>query len=282
VKTLYVGSPLLPLKLEGKKVAELLGTTLKSKNWHDFKLATLKLTLTPYFLFNYHYYKEKVENDQKIIETSVDGFLALNGASVKIEKEMEKLIKSNLKESISDAPTIPFDEEETTIEKREQNDVLQFKTAEYFHVPKENVVISSVKKVLIPFYETFVEVQEGTFKIKINAVSGEMIGIEEVPEREKGFMEITKETLDDLKDPKKWLEYTKEMFVETGKYTQKKGKDAIKSIKDSPKQLNKKSKKENTLDKQIENVTSILTSNWFLIILIIAGLFLVWIGLNTL
>lgn len=279
---MYVGSPLLPLKLEGKKVAELLGTTLKSKNWHDFKLATLKLTLTPYFLFNYHYYKEKIENDQKIIESSVDGFLALNGASVKIEKGMEKIIKSSLKDSISDAPTIPFEEEETTIEKKEQNDVLQFKAAEYFHVPKENVVISSVKKVLIPFYETFVEVKEGTFKIKINAITGEMIGIEEVPEREKGFMEITKETLDDLKDPKKWVEYTKEMFVETGKYTHKKGKETIKAIKDSPKKLDTKAKKENNLDNQIENITSILTSNWFLILLIIAGLFLVWIGLNTL
>ena len=274
MKTLYVGSPLLPLKVEGSKVAQTVESTLKKKNWHEFKLATLKLTLVPYFLFNYHYYKEKEANGEKIIESSVDGFLALNGTTVLIEKDAEKLIKDNLKDAMSEAPEIPFEEKETTIEKKEQEAVLQFKAAEYFGVPKTNVVISSTKKILVPFYETFVEVKEGTFDIKINAVNGEVMGIEKVPVREKGFVEVTKETIDDLKDPKQWVEYTKGLLVETGKYTHKKSKDVVgKVIAEKPKNENK--------GIEISNFSEIVTSKWFLILVVIIALFLIWLGISA-
>jgi hypothetical protein len=272
VNFLYVGSPLLPLKVTGKKVAKDIESSIKEKNWHEFKIATLKLSLVPYFLFNYHYFKEKEVNGEKIIESSVDGFLLLNGESVSVEKDLSNLVKSNIKDVSNEAPLIPFEEKETTIDKKEQSEIIQFKIAEYFHVPKENVVISNVKKVLIPFYETFVEVKEGIFNIKINAVDGKVYGIDEVPEREKGFVELTKETINDLKDPKKWIEYTKELLVESGKFTKNKGKKV--SIITSKKIIEKTKKKE-----FLSSLTNMFMSNWFLILLIIIALFLIWVGL---
>jgi hypothetical protein len=267
----------LPLKVNGEQIAETLGSTLKKKNWHEFKLATLKLTLVPYFLFNYHYYIEKDTKGEKIIESSVDGFLALNGVSISIEKGMEKIIKASLKEAVNEAPSIPFEEKETIIEKREQEEVIKVKTAEYFKIPKQNLVISSAKKVFVPFYETFVEVKEGIFDIKINAVSGDTIGIEKVPEREKGFLEITEETINDLKDPQQWIEYTKGLLVETGKFTHKKGKHAVKAIADIQSKKNNEKNKGNNFD----FVSETLTSNWLIILVILIALFFIWIGLQA-
>ena len=270
---MYVGDPLLPAKIGGKEVAETLSTVLKEKNWHEFKLATLKLTLVPYFLFNYHYYKEKEDEGEKIIESSVDGFLALNGVSVKVEEKTEKLILENINEAGNEAPKIEFEEKETNIDKREQDAVLQFKTAEFFGVPKNNVVISSAKRVLVPFYETFVEVKEGTFDIRINAITGDIDGIDKVPKREKGFVEITEDTLDDLKDPKMWLEYTKGLFAETGKYVGKKGKKLVDSS--GKKVIPKEKVQEAGID------FSILTNKWVLIAIMIIAVFLIWIGIQA-
>ena len=74
-----------------------------------------------------------------------------------------------------------------------------------------------MRQIYVPFWVVYVTVAEGTFKIKISAINGEVFGSEKVPIREKGFMEITEETLEELKNPKAWLKYTKEIVAGSGK-----------------------------------------------------------------
>ncbi len=262
---MFLGNPSLPLKVPVNEALAKVEKVLREKNWEDFSLGTMKLVLVPYFYFNYHYYKEKESSQGKIIESSVDGFLALNGVELHIEEGTAKIIQKNLKETTNNSPEIEFSELETSIGKKEQDEVLKFKVAEFFQIPKQNVVISSSKKYSLPLYETFITIGKETYQININAINGELIGIEKVPEREKGFVELTKEVIHDLSTPKGWLKYSKEMLIDAGKKAKK-----------LPKQ--KLLKNEKSVDKKVKINLSILSNKWVMILIILLALFLIFIA----
>lgn len=264
---MFLGNPSLPLKVPVNEALAKVEKVLREKNWEDFSLGTMKLVLVPYFYFNYHYYREKESSQGKIIESSVDGFLALNGVELHIEEDTAKIIQKNLKEVTNNSPEIEFSELETSVGKKEQDEVLKFKVAEFFQIPKHNVVISSSKKYSLPLYETFITIGKETYQININAINGELIGIEKVPEREKGFVELTKEVIHDLSTPKGWLKYSKEMFIDAGK----KAKSSSKKI------TTPKSNKLN-LNKNFGMSLSFLSSKWIMILIILLALFLIFIA----
>ncbi|MCX6801002.1 MAG: hypothetical protein NTZ73_02345 [Candidatus Diapherotrites archaeon] len=260
----------MPIKLVPADAVKSLDDIIrKKKRWHKFEIATLKLILVPYFYFNYHYFKEKEKGGEKIIESSVDGFLAMNGETLQIDEETTTLIKENIKAASAEAPGIEFEIIETGIEKKEQETVLKLKLAEYFQISKANVVISSTKKILLPLYKSFVTVEEGTFQVLINAVNGEISGIEKVPARERELIEITKETINELKDPAAWVEYTKGILFETKKIV-------------VPKKMAEKSARESKKSGSGEGFSidlNFFSSKWILVLIMILALFVIYMAL---
>ena len=126
----------------------------------------MKLVLIPYFFFNYHYYTQKEENNQLVIDKTVDGKLVLNANKLKIETNLLKLFETNIKKITNDAPTLEFVELETLVGKIHQNEILQVKAAEEFNIPKNQVVISSINKYYLPMYETFITINKENYQIK--------------------------------------------------------------------------------------------------------------------
>jgi hypothetical protein len=259
---MYLGNPLLPLNLSVDKALSKIKKVLKEKNWDSFDLGEMKLVLVPYFYFNYHYYKEKESEGEKVVEASGDGVLSLNAFELKIQEVTTKLIKENIEKAKNEAPEIEFSQLASELDKKEVKNILTFKTAEYLKLPKQNIVISSIKNVFMPIYETFITINKKTHKININAVSGEVLGIEQVPAREKGFIELTQETLNDLSKPENWLKYSKEILLGTGKKAKEKTKDTIK-----------------VQEKKEKSFMSIFEKKWFIILIIILALFLIFLAL---
>lgn len=208
---MYLGSPLLPTNVSVQKATQDLKEALEKKYWNEPEIINETLILVPYFLFNYHYYLEKQEEGSQKIKKAFDGVLAIDGHKIKIEEQMTDLIKYNWKKAQQNTPRQEFDEKWNNIDKKEQYEIIKLKTAEYFDVPKQNVIITSVRKILVPFYTFKVVCDEDEYKVKMNVVDGTFYGLKEVPAREKGTLEITKETLKELKKPSKWVEYSKEM-----------------------------------------------------------------------
>jgi hypothetical protein len=259
----YLGNPSLPLIVPVEEALKKISLVLTEKNWKDFEIGTLKLSFVPYFIFTYHYYIESEKNGKKIIESSADGQLVLGGKSLKIENGLLKIISENIPKAISSPPSVEFEEKETQITKKTQDAVLQTKAAEFFKIPRETITVSSIKKILIPFYESFITLEENTYQITINALDGKLMGVEKVPSREKGFIEITKETLGDLKDPKAWLQYTKGLAIETAKFISGKNSSEASSSKET------KSSKVNI---------SFLYSKYLLLLIILLALFVIYIS----
>jgi hypothetical protein len=228
---MYLTNPLLPINVSQQKAVQDVKEALEKKQWHDFDLGKPTLILVPYFLYNYHYYVEQSSADNNLIKETFDGILTINGHAIKIEEEFRDLVKYNWKKGSQTTPKGEFDEKWNNIDKKQQNEIIRLKTAEYFDVPKSNVIITSVRKVLVPSYLFMVKLGEEEYELRLNAVDEKVWGIKDVPEREKGMAEITRETIAELKKPSSWLKYTKEMVS-----------DAIKDFKSTPSAVKKVSK----------------------------------------
>ncbi len=233
---MYLGNPLLPINITVLGAEESVRKKLDQKNWHEFELKPIKLILVPYFLYNYHYFVEGTGDGKKTVKSTVHGILAVDGHDIEIREELVELLKTTWKKAIAEVPRGQFDEKWCNIEKKEQEEVLQLKTAEWFEVPKQNVVISSPKKFFVPFYKTGVKIENKEYPLIINAIDGAIEGMKEIPEREKGYLEITRETVSELKHPKNWIKYSREAFEEgTTKIV-----DAARGEKEKPASVTKK------------------------------------------
>ncbi len=209
---MYLGSPLLPMNVSLQKATQDLKEAFAKKYWNEPEIVNETLLLVPYLLFNYHYYVEKQEEGSQKIKKAFNGILAIDAHAIKIEEHMTDLIKYNWKKSDQNTPKKEFDEKWNNIDKKEQYEIVKLKTAEYFDVPKQNVLITSIRKVLVPFFVFKVTCNETEYKVKMNVVDGTFYGLEGVLPREKGTLELTKETLNELKKPSKWVEYSKEII----------------------------------------------------------------------
>ena len=262
---MYLGNKMLPLSLSAKEALAKIEEVLNQKNWKDFDGGELKLVLVPYYLYNYHFHTEAENEGEVFVQSSKDGQLALNGSSLLVEEKTTNLILENMEAISEQAPEIEHEIKKSAITKATQEHILKIKTAEFFKISKDNVIISNVKLVMIPMYESFITVDGKTHAITVDASSGNIYGISEVAEREKGFMEITVETLHDLKDPKAWLEYTKGLAFETRKFLTERDKPVQTKSEEKPVSLK-------------VNKVSFLSSKWILVVIMILALFLIYLA----
>jgi len=209
---MYLGNPLLPINESPLTAEQIVRKQMEKKNWLEFEVKPLTLELVPFFLFNYHYYLENTGDGKKTIKSSVHGILAVDGHAIKIRDDLVELLKNNWKKAIPEVPRGNFDQKWCNIDKREQDEVLKIQTAKFFDVPKENVVVSQARKLLLPWYRTEVIVDKKKYPLIIIAVDGSVHGVKNIPQREKGYLEITRETVSELKKPSNWINYSKEAF----------------------------------------------------------------------
>lgn len=258
---MYLGNPALPVLFPAKEALKKVNKVLVEKNWQEFDIASMKLVLVPFFFYQYHYFIEEEKESTRIVKETVDGFIALNAHSLKINENAARLIKENLDKQHNQAPDIEFSTQDINLAKKDQDKVILLKTAQHFKIPKENFVVSDIRVFFVPFYETQITINENHYAIVINAVDGNILGIEKIPEREKGFLELTQETLQDLLEPSNWVKYTKEMFLEAG--------DSLTSSR-----IVAKEKKEaiNLPD------LSFLSSKWVLILIMLLALMLIYLA----
>lgn len=213
-----MGNPLLPIKISLADATASVKNVLDEKNWHTQKLDKIELNLVPYFLFNYHYFFEHEAEGHKIIKRSHDGILAFDAHKLVIDDDTTELIKMTWKEAVNKVPVGEFKEKFTNVGKKEELDVLALKTAQFFNVPKENVIISNLKRFFVPFYKAVIVFSEDeSYSIFVNAVDGTIRGDDAVPTRKKGMVEVTKETIKDLRHPKNWVTYAADLIVDSGK-----------------------------------------------------------------
>ncbi len=193
-----------PLSFSLEQTTEFIKNTLEQKNWSDFEVIEVKIVFFPYYFFSYEVF---FEEENKTVSQTKSGKAVLNGMTSQLE-EISLPEEADLIEEIEEIPeNISFEELQFKLSEKVEL-ISQIKIAEKMQVPKDNVVIHSLQKVLFPVWIIDFAVETNNFQFMLSGVDGSVIKEEEIPERLQGFWEITSEALSELKHPKAWAEYT--------------------------------------------------------------------------
>ena len=209
---MYLDAPAFPVSFPIEKTIELIDALVKSKYWEDFTVGSLKLIYLPYWIFNYTAYEEKEDKGEKKTKELASGKMSFDGMHGGLDEATASLYVSVEKETSNEpSEDYPFEVRKAKFSSSDVKEIAGVKLASNLGIAKENVIISAVEKTYLPIWSTSVTITENNYLMEINAVSGEIMNEEEIPEREKGWLDITAETIDELKNPGSWVKYTSEV-----------------------------------------------------------------------
>jgi len=210
---MFLGNKVFPISFQIEQVAELVEETLQKKNWKAFERGEIKLILTPFYLF---YYDAVFEENGKPTGKTERGRLALNAETSELSRELADSMPSE-EELVTELPdSYPLIVRKPLFSRPEAEKIALLKTSSMVEADRKDIVLTGFSVVYYPIWLAFVTVAEETYQLEISAITGEVFGEEKVPEREKGFVEITRETLQELKKPGAWVKYSREIVDITG------------------------------------------------------------------
>ncbi len=217
---MFFGNPVVPIAFQLEQVFELVEKIILEKNWKSFEKGEVKLVLSPFYLF---YYDVAFEEKGKPTGKTKHGRLALNGETAELSEELAESMpnETELAQELND--NYPMVVRKAIFSKTEAEKIALLKTASLLEADRDDIILTGFKEIYYPRWIAFATVAGQTYEFEISAVTGEIFGEEKVPEREKGFVELTHETLQELKKPGAWLRYSKEIAqISSGKLAGKK------------------------------------------------------------
>ena len=197
-------NPALALTVKVQDILYILEGILKQRNWKDFELASIKLVYTPFHIFNYDVL---VEDKDSQTSQGTSGVMAINAVNGRLDPELVDIIEKQpvtYEKEISH--DVQYEVAPTAISREELKETGRVKLAAQLGVKKENVSVSGIRTVYWPVWTVFAELTGMIQKIEVDGVTGIPLNIEEVPTREKGWLEVTADTLQKMKSPSGWAE----------------------------------------------------------------------------
>lgn len=200
-------NPAASLGIRFQDVIDILGGLLKERNWKDFDPSSVKLFYSPHYIFNYDALVEQEVRGQ-VISKGFSGKMAINAANAKLEPIITQIMDNKpieFSKEIDEDVDYKYEIEDVFISEEELKETCAIKIASRFNIAKDNVATSAFRLVYWPVWVLYVRIAGGgTHKLIIDGVSGYPMNIEEVPEREKGWIEVSADTFNKLKSPSGW------------------------------------------------------------------------------
>jgi hypothetical protein len=208
---MFLGTPALPIKIGADKARELLEKAFRARNWKDASVEAEKLVLVPYYFFEYAAYREKEKAGERIVSKVERGKLVLDAEKAEVvegiaeqlpeEKEMLRELPEGIKLELKKAP----------LEEKEARKICLFKTAEKLARAIDKVSIMNLRPFYFPLWEMQARINGEKLALHLSAVNGAILEEKDIPVREKTAAEITKETLEELRNPKAWVQYSRDL-----------------------------------------------------------------------
>lgn len=203
-------NPAVSLRIQFKDIMDILSDILEERNWKKFDTSNIELEYRPFYIFNYDVLVEQDVGGRQVSE-GFSGKTALNARDPDLEPLLIQIMDNQRIEFEKEISTeVDYDIKKPLISEDELKETCTMKLASQFNVSKDNVSTSAFRLVYWPFWVIFVSIPgEGTQKLLVDGFSGYPVNAEQVPEREKGWVEVSKETFQKLKSPKGWGELSK-------------------------------------------------------------------------
>jgi hypothetical protein len=231
---MYLGNPSLPISVDANAAKELATSVLKKRNWKDVSINSVKVVYTPYYLFDYVSYSEKETQGQDIVSGVEKGRLVLNPETTElVEEGISSINEREFSNEIPDGTE--FELRKASLGGKSAEKVCQLKTAEKLARPIEKVLVENARLFYIPIWEIKAQIDEQEIELHIGAVNQGVLDEEKIPTREKTDSELVKEALNELKDPKAWVRYSREILGMAS--TRKRGRgssELLDSLREKP------------------------------------------------
>ncbi len=206
---MILDNPALALNIDVQSLVETIDRTLKERNWKHYETVDFKLVYSPFYLFNYDVLIEQKEQNQTFSQGTA-GLMAINAISGKLEPYLVQIMDSQpVKYEKNTRDDLNPQVDKPAITMQELPETCKIKMAGQFSVGKDSLAVSGFRLVYWPIWRVFVSLPEGIQKMEVEGVNGYTLNIGEVPEREKGWMEVTADTFEKMKTPKGLMELTK-------------------------------------------------------------------------
>ncbi|MFH0905912.1 MAG: hypothetical protein V1824_01080 [archaeon] len=200
-----------PVNIKYKDALKFLNKAFKKKEHTvELKEENLYLTVTPYL---FCFYDIDINKDGNYKHLS--GQIAINLLTNKIREDVTKLFDYDKpqyyeKLEVDTTKHIQIKIKKNVVKKEEaKNTIIKMLSCKYA-VPKENITLSGVEEIAIPFWKY----EHDNQLFEIDAVIGKLNNFDIIEQRQKTWLELFAEVIDDIKtNPIKIFEYIKDMLV---------------------------------------------------------------------
>jgi hypothetical protein len=209
-----IAVPVMPLRVSKEDASESVADELSSNAWHETETPAPIIELVPFYYFNYDVYietKDEESHSQSVTDAR-SGKGCVNAIKNVLDDVCAELINPELVEQTFESE----EEQEVKVRKPlfesgEAKESIQIKVAAKEGVPKNNVLLSGIKLVFVPFWVFNVQLEEDNkekIELRMNGINGSFDHEESpVPYRGKTKTELVSETVQDLKSPANWVSY---------------------------------------------------------------------------
>jgi len=211
---MFLSKQCFRISFSQEELQEVIENLLKEKFWHEFRIASTSLLFEPYYFFSYDAFFEQKQEETGalVVKDTESGTMALNAASGEFDENISELIEQEEPEILKNSPVpqgIESEIERIAVSEAEVKRIAPMRLAAKLETSKQNIEISNVKLAFVPFWIAKVEIKGQNYEIAVNAVNGSIASQDEIPCREKSLLELTGETIFELKKPSAWVDYSK-------------------------------------------------------------------------
>ncbi|MCK4327234.1 MAG: hypothetical protein KAW41_02030 [Candidatus Diapherotrites archaeon] len=205
---MLLDAPALQVRYTLKDILGIVESVLKSRHWRKFDIESTSLVYVPHWFFNFDVYQEAEGKSQTYAsQMAIDAVTGkLNPLIVQIMQSVPTKRERETTHGIECEARIP------SVQNKEVKDIAAIKVAGEMNLSKEVVTVTGVNLLYIPYWQVWIRLPSGTKRIDLDAISGSPVFISDVPERERGSIEVTMDMLEDLKTPAGWVDYSKKAF----------------------------------------------------------------------
>ncbi len=182
----------LKMELTPEAAIGIVQKEVARKGWKKFDLSDIITVYTPFYIFSFDVIAEG---------GAPPGKAALNANTGEINEFAPAILERPLKREKKTPEGMEVDVEPTNIKETEVEKVATVKIANMLGAKRENIVISAVSKIYIPFFRLWVDVAGDSFKFEIDGCMGYPTGGDAIPARQKDWSESTGDTMEKMKSP---------------------------------------------------------------------------------
>ncbi|MFH0713644.1 MAG: hypothetical protein V1722_03770 [Candidatus Micrarchaeota archaeon] len=182
----------LKLELTPEAAIGIVQKEVVRHGWKKYDLSDIVTVYVPFYVFSFDVIAEG---------GAPPGKAAMNANTGEMNEFVPVLLERPIQRQKKTPEGMEVEVEPTNVRESEVEKVAAVKLANMLGAKRENIVISAVSKIYVPFFRMWIDVAGDSFKIEVDGALGYASGSDAIPKREKTWEESTSDTIQKMQSP---------------------------------------------------------------------------------